>query len=271
MHVLLAEQVGCVLASAPSYRYHWGPISGIWSAGSVLHLPLCVLCVTLKKELQQKEREAKLLFCSFPLNKWLKCTYMKKRPRSFFCSQIQTSSESNVPVWRCFIVVHILLFPPVLNSPWRTWESVKAVSFWSLSLPAAWVSDVSALYSVTYTQKTMKNQVAFLEKLWLTDLIRSIPYSFSADSLALALEAVWNSLAAQEGGWIARYLFTPHCQSDKWTAVHQSSNIWHTARCSSKLSHINKDQLFRQEHVEKFKGREEPRGNVLIKSIYIEL
>lgn len=126
-------------------------------------------------------------------------------------------------------------------------------------------SDVSALDSVTYAQQIIKTQAAFLEKSWLTDLIRNIPYSFSADPLALALEAVWNSLAAQEGGWIVRYLFTPHCQPDKWTAVHQSSNIWQTARCSSKLSHINKDQLFRQEHVEKFKGGEEPRGNMLIK------
>lgn len=131
-------------------------------------------------------------------------------------------------------------------------------------------SDAPALYSVAYAQKIIKNQVAFLEKSWLTDLLRNIPYSFLAHPLVLTFEVVWNSLAAQEGGWIVRYLFAPHCQSDKWTAVHQSSNIWQTARCSSKLSHINKDQLFRQEHVENFKG-EETRGIVLIKSIYTEL
>lgn len=51
-------------------------------------------------------------------------------------------------------------------------------------------SDAPALDSVTYAQQIIKNQDAFLEKSWLTDLIRNIPYSFSADPLALALEAV---------------------------------------------------------------------------------
>lgn len=48
-------------------------------------------------------------------------------------------------------------------------------------------SDVSALDS--HAQQ-IKNKVAFLEKSWLTDLFRDIPYSFSADPLALALEVV---------------------------------------------------------------------------------
>jgi len=51
-------------------------------------------------------------------------------------------------------------------------------------------SDAPALYSVTYAQKITKNQVAFLEKSWLTDLLRNIPYSFSADPLALTFEVV---------------------------------------------------------------------------------
>lgn len=51
-------------------------------------------------------------------------------------------------------------------------------------------SDAPALDSVTYAQKIIKNQDAFLEKSLLTDLIRNIPYSFSADPLALALGAV---------------------------------------------------------------------------------
>lgn len=33
-------------------------------ARSVLNLPLCVLYITLKKELQQREGETKLMFCS---------------------------------------------------------------------------------------------------------------------------------------------------------------------------------------------------------------
>lgn len=49
-------------------------------------------------------------------------------------------------------------------------------------------SDVSALDS--HAQQIIKNKVAFLEKSWLTDLFRDIPYSFSADPLALALEVV---------------------------------------------------------------------------------
>lgn len=208
--------------------------------------------------------------CSFPLNKWLKGTYFTKDLAASAHREEHLQSQLCL-FWRCFVVVRLLLFPPLLNSPWRTWESVKAVSSRSLSLPVAWVLLMFQPLTVTYAEQIIKIQVAFLEKSWLTDLIRNIPYSFSADPLALALEAVWNSLAAQEGGWRVRYLFAPHCQSDKCTAVHQSSNIWQTARCSSKLSHINKDQLFCQEHVEKFKGREEPRGNVLIKSIYIEL
>lgn len=49
-------------------------------------------------------------------------------------------------------------------------------------------SDVPALDS--HAQQIIKNKVAFLEKPWLTDLFRSIPYSFSAEPLALALEVV---------------------------------------------------------------------------------
>lgn len=49
-------------------------------------------------------------------------------------------------------------------------------------------SDVSALDS--HAQQIIKNKVAFLEKPWLTDLFRDVPYSFPADPLALALEVV---------------------------------------------------------------------------------
>lgn len=125
-----------------------------------------------------------------------------------------------------------------------------------------------SVLSLSHTWHKIKNKVAFQVKSWLTDLIRNIPYSFSADPLAPAFEVVWNFLAAQGGRrWVARYLFAPHCQPDKRTAVHQSSNIWQTAHCSAELSDINKDQLCRQEHIEKFQVGTKPRGNVLIKSI----
>lgn len=157
------------------------------------------------------KRRNKTYVLSLPLEQVIKMKILHRRPCFLFCSQIGSSSESNVPVWRSFAVARFLLFPPLLNSPWRALGSVKAVSFWSLSLPVAWVPLMFQPLTLSHAQQIIKNKVAFLEKSWLTDLFRNIPYSFSADPLALALEVVWNSLAAREGGWIVRYLFTPHC------------------------------------------------------------